>query len=243
MTDRRIRLRPRPQAQDYVYGDMGDAKNPTILSFLRPTNGMVWNYTPIVSESRTVNYETEQPVHSNSSYNNYKSTGNTTFTIQGDLYANTATEAMYLLSSLHFIRSMTLMDFGRKAAANQVPGRAVVGAPPPILLLSGYGRYMYNDIPVILKSYNITLPNDVSYIQVPVNTATSTYDFSEKATRAFFNQLRSTGYMNADNEVWVPQKVSLTIQLEEQPTSDFMTKQFNLNDFKSGAMLRNGGFI
>lgn len=243
MIDRRIRLRPRPAAQDYVYGDLGDTKNPTILSFLRSTNGMVWNYTPIVSESRQVNYETEQPVHSNSSYNNYKSTSNTNFAIQGELYANTATEAMYLLSCLHFIRSVSLMDFGRKAAANQVPNRAVVGAAPPILLLSGYGRYVYNDIPVILKSYQINLANDVSYIQVPVNTATSIYDFTEKGTRQFFNQLRSTGYMNADNEVWVPQKVSLTIQLEEQPTSDFMTKQFNLNDYKTGKLLRKGGFI
>lgn len=243
MLDRRIRLRPKPAAQDYVYGDLGDKNNPTLLSFLRSTNGMVWNYTPIISESRSVNYETEQPVHSNSSYNNYKSTSNTNFTIQGDLYANTGTEAMYLLSSLHFIRSVSLMDFGRQAAANQVPGRAVVGAPPPILLLSGYGRYMYNDIPVILKSYQINLPNDVSYVQVPVNSAISTYDYTEKGTRAFFNQLRRTGYMNSDNEVWVPQKVSVTLQLEEQPTSDFMTKQFNLNAYKSGKMLRKGGFL
>ena len=243
MLDRRIRLRPRPAAQNYVYGDFGDKSKPTLLSFLRSTNGMVWNYTPIVSESRQINYETEQPVHSNSSYNNYKSTSNTSFTIQGDFVANTATEAMYLLSCLHFIRSVSLMDFGRKAAASQVPDKAVVGAPPPILLLSGYGRYMYNDIPVIMKSYQISMPNDVDYIQVPVNSATDIYNFTEKGTREFFNQLRSTGFMNADNEVWVPQKVSVTLQLEEQPTSDYMTKQFNLNDYKSGKLLRKGGFI
>jgi hypothetical protein len=135
------------------------------------------------------------------------------------------------------------MDFGRKAAASQVPDKAVVGAPPPILLLSGYGRYMYNDIPVIMKSYQISMPNDVDYIQVPVNSATDIYNFTEKGTREFFNQLRSTGFMNADNEVWVPQKVSVTLQLEEQPTSDYMTKQFNLNDYKSGKLLRKGGFI
>ena len=243
MIDRRIRLRPKDAARDYVYGDLGDTKNPTILSFLRSTNGMVWNYTPIISESRQVNYETEQPVHSNSSYNNYKCTSNTNFTIQGDFYANTAAEGMYLLSCLHFIRSVSLMDFGRKAAANQVENRAVVGAPPPILLLSGYGRYMYNDIPVILKSYTINLANDVSYIQVPVNTSSDTYDFTDKGTRTFFQQLRSTGFMNAENEVWVPQKVSVTLQMEEQPTSDFMTKKFNLNDYKTGKLLRKGGFI
>lgn len=243
MADRRVRLRPKPAAENYVYGDFGDRSNPTLLSFLRPTNGMVWTITPTISEQRSVNYETESPVHTNSSYNNYKNTSNTAFTISGEFYANTATEAMYLLACMHFIRSVSLMDFGRQAAVSQNPDLAVVGAPPPILLLSGYGRYMYNDIPVILKSYNFVYSNDVDYIQVPLNSSSDTFNISDKDTRLFFEQLRSTGFMSQEDEVWVPQKISITIQLEEQPTPDFMTKKFNLNAFKRGDLLRKGGFI
>lgn len=243
MIDRRIRLRPKDAGANYVYGDFGDASNPTLLSFLRSTNGLVWTITPTVSEQRTVQYETQSPVHTNSNFNNYKNTGNTVFTIQGEFYANTATEALYSLACVHFIRSVSLMDFGRQAASANNPNLAVVGAPPPVLILSGYGRYTYNDIPVILKSYNITYPNDVDYVQVPLDSSTTKFNLSDTDTRQFFQQLRSTGYMNPENEVWVPRKMSVTIQLEEQPTSDYMTKKFNLNAFKRGDLLRKGGFL
>ena len=243
MIDRRIRLRPKTAGANYVYGDFGNSSEPTLLSFLRPTNGLVWTVTPTVTEQRSVQYETQSPIHTNSNYNNYKNTTNTVFTIQGEFYANTAAEAMYALACVHFIRSVSLMGFGRQAASANNPELAIAGAPPPILLLSGYGRYTYNDIPVILKAYNFTYPNDVSYIQVPLNSSDSTFNLSDMDSRKFFEQLRSTGYMNPQDEVWVPQKISVTLQLEEQPTSDYMTKKFNLNAFKRGELLRNGGFI
>lgn len=244
MIDRRVRLRPKSAAENYVYGDNGTPQaTPSLLSFLRSTNGMVWNYTPIISEQRNINYESEQPVHTNSGYNNYKNTSNTIITIQGEFRASTPMEAMYLLTCMHFLRSVSLMDFGRQAATSQNPDFAVVGAPPPILLLSGYGRYIYNDIPVILKSYAFNYANDVSYVQVPVDSSIDGYDYSDAATRTYFENLRNTGVVNPENEVWVPEKMSITIQLEQQPTPDFMTKQFNLNAFKRGSMLRKGGFI
>ncbi|EON7973842.1 hypothetical protein HI146_RS27485, partial [Escherichia coli] len=90
---------------------------------------------------------------------------------------------------------------------------------------------------------NFTYPNDVSYIQVPLNSSDSTFNLSDMDSRKFFEQLRSTGYMNPQDEVWVPQKISVMLQLEEQPTSDYMTKTFNLNAFKRGELLRKGGFI
>lgn len=242
MIDRRVRLRPKDAAQNYVYGDMNGTL-PSLLSFLRSSNGMVWNYTPTISEQRTVNYEMDQPVHTNSGFNNYKNTSNTVITIQGTFMAGTATEAMYLLACMHFLRSVSLMDFGRQAAVSNEPDMAVVGAPPPVLLLSGYGRYIYNDIPVILKSYSFNYPDDVSYIQVPVDSSIPEFNTGAITSRLFFIDRRNGDYMNKEDEVWVPQKMQITIQLEQQPTPDFMTKEFNLNSFKRGDMLRKGGFI
>ncbi len=245
MIDRRIRLRPKDAAAKYVYGTVSNAgtNQSSILAMLQNTNGMVWNYTPIISEQRTVNYDTEQPVHTNSGYNSYKNTSNTVITIQGSFYASTGMEAMYTLACMHFIRSMSLMDFGRQAAVSQNQDFAVAGAPPPVLLLSGYGRYVYNDIPVIIKSYSFSYPDDVSYIQVPVDTSTDGYNYGDSATRQYFENLRTTGTTNPENEVWVPQKMTITLQLEQQPTPDFMTTKFNLNAFKRGELLRKGGFI
>ncbi|ECC6867683.1 hypothetical protein C7180_23680, partial [Salmonella enterica] len=77
----------------------------------------------------------------------------------------------------------------------------------------------------------------------PVDSITAKFNITDKDSRAFFNNLRARGLMNKENEVWIPQKLPVTIQLEEQPTSDYMTKEFNLNAFKRGALMRKGGFI
>ena len=247
MIDRRVRLRPKNAAQSYVYGFKGQngAEQPSILSMLRVTNGLVWNYTPTITEQRTVNYDMEQPVHTNSGYNSYKNTSNTVFNVSGDFYASTPMEAMYNLACLHFIRSSSLMDFGRIAAESNNPEFAIVGAPPPILLLSAYGKYMYNDIPVIIKNYNFSFENDIDYIQVPLDASIDGYDYSDSATRAYFENIRNFGGVapNPENAVFFPQKITVSLQLEEQPTPNYMSTKFNLNAFKRGELLRKGGFI
>lgn len=287
MNDRRVRLRPKDAAATYVYGDLNQSQ-PSILSILRTTNGMVWNYTPTIRETRQVNYESQQPVHTNSGYNNYRNTSNTTLSVSGEFYAGTGSEAMYLLACITFLRSVTLMDFGRQTAQNHNPDFGVLGAPPPILLFSAYGRYMYNDIPVVVKSVSFDFADDVDMVLVPLttqgtNTAASSTPggiistikkysnfetikqtainsvqakiassnslninvFNSKTAdiNAFYNSIRVNGIQNKENMVYVPQKMSITLQLEQQPTPDYMSKQFNLNSYKRGDLLRKGGFI
>lgn len=287
MNDRRVRLRPKDAAATYVYGDLNQSQ-PSILSILRTTNGMVWNYTPTIRETRQVNYESQQPVHTNSGYNNYRNTSNTTLSVSGEFYAGTGSEAMYLLACITFLRSVTLMDFGRQTAQNHNPDFGVLGAPPPILLFSAYGRYMYNDIPVVVKSVSFDFADDVDMVLVPLttqgtNTAGSStvggiasdikkYSnfetvkqtavnsvqakiassntlninvFNSKTAdiNAFYNSIRVNGIQNKENMVYVPQKMTITLQLEQQPTPDYMSKKFNLNSYKRGDLLRKGGFI
>lgn len=284
MLDRRVRLRPKDAAASYVYGDMNQSQ-PSILSILRTTSGMVWNYTPTIRESRQVNYESQQPVHTNSGYNNYRNTNNTTLSVQGEFYAGTGTEAMYLLACITFLRSVTLMDFGRQADRSSSPDFAVLGAPPPVLLFSAYGRYMYNDIPVIVKSVSFDFSDDVDMVLVPIETqgssstssnsiisnakkfsnfetikqtainsvsskiASSTslnlnvFKTSTAEVNQFYNNIRLNGINNKENMVYVPQKMSISLQLEQQPTPDYMSKQFNLNAYKRGDLLKKGGFI
>lgn len=243
MIDRRARLRPKDGGADYVYGDFGGT-DPSILSILRSTNGMVWNYTPTISESRQVNYEFDQPVHTNAGYNNYKNSSNPVLNVQGTFMANTGAEAMYLLAVITFLRAVTLMDFGRLAGTSANPDMAVAGAPPPILLFSAYGRYMYNDIPVVVKNVSFTFPEDVHYVQVPVDSSMNQFNTKSTEIRNYFQNLRLNGVnMNKENEVFVPHKMTITLQLEEQVTADYVSKSFNLNAFKRGELLRRGGYI
>lgn len=242
MIDRRVRLRPKPAAEDYVYGSTAEEK--TLMSILRFTNGLVWNYTPTITETRQVNYELDQPVHTNSGYNNYKNSPNPVLTVQGTFYAGTGTEALYLLACITFLRSVTLMDFGRKAAEATDPNVAIVGTPPPVLLFSAYGRYMYNDIPVIVKNVSFNYPDDVSYVQVPLDSTQEEINVDVESVRKYYQDARIAGAtVNKENEVWVPNKMTITIQLEQQPTPDYMSRKFNLNEFKRGSLLRSGGFI
>src|SRR5574343_349438 len=121
-TDRRARLRPRPGAEDYVYGTLMTG----IMSILRETNGMVWSITPTITESHSVRYSSYDPVHSIAKFNCYERTENVTLQVSGNFFVSNPTEARYLMACIHFLRSVTLMDFGRTSAT--------AGTPPPVLL-------------------------------------------------------------------------------------------------------------
>jgi hypothetical protein len=44
-----------------------------------------------------------------------------------------------------------------------------VGNPPPILKFSAYGDYVFKNIPVVVKSFSVTLPKEVDYISVDMD--------------------------------------------------------------------------
>jgi len=45
------------------------------------------------------------------------------------------------------------------------------GAPPPIILLNGYGDYVFKNVPCVIQSFSVDLPTDVDYIYCPeINT-------------------------------------------------------------------------
>lgn len=243
MMDRRVRLRPKPGGENYVYGDLGVTSlggNSTagLLSILRETNGMVWNFTPTINEQHSIVYDSDTPVHNNASYNSYRSSPNAIFSIVGAFHSSTPAEAYYTLACLHFLRSVSKMDSGRIAASITNPYIAVAGAPPPILLFSGYGDFMYSDIPVIVKNFSFSLPEDVDYVRVPISSSASSFPVKI----GYLKNSRVAG-IDRDDETWVPTKLTLTVQLEQQPTPDWMSKKFNLNDFKRGALIKKRGFV
>lgn len=131
---------------------------PQILAPLSATNGMVFPYTPVVDYNQSVDYSSYDPVHSNQEFHAYTRTKAPVINISGRFTAQNSTEAAYCLAAFHFCRVVSKMAFGQSQSA---------GTPPPILLLSGYGEYMLNDIPVIMTNFTISLPEDVDYVAVP----------------------------------------------------------------------------
>ena len=153
-TDWRVRLSLGPGAQ-YLY-------NATPAGVLAPlaanggTDGVIFPYTPSVTTTYSANYEQYDLIHSNYRGLFYKNSRVGDIQLRGTFTAQNTTEANYLLATIHFFRSVTKMFYGQDAER---------GTPPPICLLNGFGGYQFSDHPVVVSSFNYTLPNDVDYIR------------------------------------------------------------------------------
>lgn len=154
--DRRIRLRPKSGISQFV----GTSE---VLKPLISTNGFMFPYTPTVQLSRQAKYSDHSTVHNIQDYKAYTGTSAVTFEISGVFTAQNKDEALFMLACYHFMKASTLMSFG-KDSMNVAPP----GTPPPVLLLSGYGSFMMNDLPSVIEDFSMELPNDVDYIEITV---------------------------------------------------------------------------
>lgn len=86
------------------------------------------------------------------------------------------------------------------------------GLPPPILYFHGYGTYMFKGLKVVLKSHSFSLDDTVDYVDVTTP--------SGGITR-------------------VPSMLTVSLSVGVQNTPTEMRKDFNLQDFRTGAMMRD----
>jgi hypothetical protein len=154
-TDWRVRLSLGPGAQ-YLYNDGNKKSILAPLAANGGTNGVIFPYTPSITTTYSANYEQYDLIHSNYRGLFYKNSRVGDIQLRGTFTAQNTTEANYLLAVIHFFRSVTKMFYGQDAER---------GTPPPICLLNGFGGYQFSDHPVVVSSFNYTLPNDVDYIR------------------------------------------------------------------------------
>lgn len=89
------------------------------------------------------------------------------------------------------------------------------GLPPPILRFSGYGQYMWDDVRCVLKTHSYSLEDSVDYVNVTIGST---------VTR-------------------VPSLLTISVSLGVQQTPSKMRKEFNLEEFRTGKLMRSGGWI
>ena len=131
-------------------------KTAPMLANLQKTGGLVFPYTPTIIVAHSANYNTMAPTHTNYPYFAYQNSQVDQLVITGDFFVQNGVEAQYWVSALHYLRSMTKMFYGGEAET--------LGAPPPVVHLSGYGDFIFNKVPVIITQFTIDLPQDVDYI-------------------------------------------------------------------------------
>ena len=149
--DWRVKLRLAPQA-DYLYA----AADPGILKPLKATDGVLFPYTPTIQTTYKANYSQSDITHSNYKGYFYQGSAVEPVTLSCPFTAQNTTDAEYLLAVIHFFKSVTKMFYG------QDPQR---GAPPPLVYLTGFGQFQFNEHPCVVTSFTYELPADIDYIR------------------------------------------------------------------------------
>lgn len=205
--DQRLRIKPFGDGQNLIEQFLGggDGASSTVLDPLKPTNGVVFPFTPTVTFQSRATYGQVQPTHANQDYYVYSNTPAVIFNIEGKFTAQTREEGLYMLAAMHFFRSATKMRFGAEDEHR--------GFGPPLLRVHGYGSMLMKNVPVVLLSFGMSLPNDVNYVSIDTDIG----------------------------EQWVPSVTTFTLECAVQHTASEERDEFNWDEFASGKLLDGGG--
>jgi hypothetical protein len=130
-----------------------------VLKPLKDAGGLIFPYTPKINISSSASYSPIPTVHTNYSFQAYKSSDPGTISITAPMYVEDPEQGLYWIAMVHYLRSLTKMFSGADPKA---------GNPPPVIMLNGYGNYVFKNVPVVVKSMRVELANDVDYIGVEV---------------------------------------------------------------------------
>jgi hypothetical protein len=128
-----------------------------ILSPLHQAGGLVFPYTPTITMASSASYNKIQTTHTNYTFQAFHHSDPGSITITAPMNVEDATQGMYWIAAVHYLRSLTKMFTGNDFLA---------GNPPPIIFLNGYGNYVFKNVPVVVTNFQTTLPNDCDYIGV-----------------------------------------------------------------------------
>lgn len=127
-----------------------------MFDVLENSGGVVWPYLPKITIGTKANYSNLEFVHTNYPFQVYKNSSVDDITIAGEFSAETMSDAAYWIAATTFFKSATKMFYGAGSNA---------GNPPVICNLTGYGSNIFNHVPVVIKSFSVELPDDVSYVK------------------------------------------------------------------------------
>ena len=131
-------------------------KNSPVLAPLKEAGGMVFPYTPNISITQSTSYAKSSTIHSNYPQQHFQNSDPGTISITAPMFVEDSTQALYWIAALHYFRAVSKMFSGQDMKS---------GNPPPIVMLNGYGQYVFKNVPVIVTSVQITLDKDVDYVR------------------------------------------------------------------------------
>jgi hypothetical protein len=249
--DWRVRLSLAPGA-NYLYNVASDGD---ILAPLSATNGVIFPYTPQISVAYRANYDPTDLTHSNYRLFFYKNSAVDDIQITADFTAQDTGEASYVLAVIHFFKSVTKMFYGLDDNPN-------AGTPPPLCYITGLGQYQFNNHPLLVTSFNYSLPNDVDYIR-----AGSTVQYAGQNVQSYQNKIKKSGFLDSvlsrlrgsglnkggvstapkftalsnSEATYIPTKIQLSITCVPVVSRNDIAKNFSVEEYAKGTLLAKKG--
>lgn len=218
-----FRARLGPKNMEKAVNILGENKNTNILFPLYKTRGVLFPYTPTVTTGAMAEYDPMPFIHTNYTYNAYIRSSPKPISIATEFTAQTNDEALYLLAVIHFFRSVTKSYFG-------INPYDKAGTPPPTLIFNYLGDHQFNNVPVIVKSFDYSYPGDIDY--VPVLTSSPAGYTANMGVQLTAGQ--SKGYS------YVPTHIKVNIELDTQYIPIKLRNEFNLDEFRKGGLIDKG---
>ena len=130
-----------------------------VLQPLVDAGGLIFPYTPQITINSSAKYSTIQTTHTNYIFQAYTHSDPGTITITAPMNVEDPTQGLYWIAAVHYLRSVSKMFSGNDPKA---------GNPPPIVMLNGYGNYVFKNVPVVVTNFSTTLDANCDYIGVNV---------------------------------------------------------------------------
>jgi hypothetical protein len=122
---------------------------------------------PQVGERRNAEYEAISPPQMPGEFQKYKGTKSTGWQITAKFTCRTSDEAKRNFIMLNTLRGWVMPYFGEK---QRVQFQNKLGAPPPIVMFSGW-RGIVGEVPTVITGLNWTWPTDVDWIPTSIKDA------------------------------------------------------------------------
>jgi len=207
-----------------------------VLSPIRQSNGLVWPYTPTVSIIHSAQYNPISHTHTNYPFQAYRNSTVDQINVNGQFFVETEEEGKYWIAMLHFLRSVTKMAYGNNNGDIQ-------GSPPPVMRFSGYGDYVFNNVPVVVQQFTIDLSPDTDYISVNVDSgAGNAFKEITSAIRSIAGGSIPSFGGGGGGQVHVPISSLVNVTLVPAYSRREQAK-FSLKDFVNGGLVKGGGYI
>lgn len=257
--DWRVRLSLAPGA-NYLYKN----STPGILAPLAKTDGVIFPYTPSIETAYKAKYNAYDLVHSNYRGYFYQNSSVDEIQIKGTFTAQDTREAAYLLAVIHFFRSVTKMFYGQDPQAGAPPpicylnglGQYQFREHP--VLVSSFTYSLPTDVDYIrangFNNIGLNLENRRNQSSGP-GPGGSLGTVISIANRLFNNKLKPGATQNGPsqsavnqnvtnqssvNSTYVPTKMDISISLLPVQTRNQVSKQFSVEKFARGDLLRGG---